>query len=140
LGVEVVEMTAKMTAKEVLELIIREGLPPEGWGRCVWRGQHGYGVSSLVPENTLPPVEDGEVPLFWLGGVSKANIPYWPEAFVPDPEDLEGEEAEEAAERVLLGHLLAECIRELPDADWENYVDALRSLRGLEAEVALESV
>jgi hypothetical protein len=130
-----------MTAKELLAALVKEGLPPEGWGRWVWRGRDGYGISSLVPSNTLPPVEEGEEVLFWWGGVSKANVPYWPENFIPA--DYEGEEeVEEVAERVLVGHLLAEAVRGLPDGDWEEFMDALRQLEGesIEAEVALEGL
>jgi hypothetical protein len=133
----------KMTAKELLETLIKEGLPPEGWGRWVWRASDGqYGVSSLVTSGTLPPVREGERLLFWWGGVRKADVPYWPEAFLEglEPEDLEGKEAEEVAEKVLVGHLLAEVINELPDAEWEEFADALRGLRGLEAQTALELI
>jgi len=34
----------KMTAKELLEKLIGEGLPPEGWGRWVWKASDGYGA------------------------------------------------------------------------------------------------
>jgi hypothetical protein len=131
-----------MTAKELLETLIREGLPPEGWGRWVWKGQEGYGLSALVTSGTLPPVRGDEKPLFWWGGVRKADVPYWPEAFLEalEPEDLEGEEAEEVAEKVLVGHLLAEVIRDLPDKEWEEFVGGLRDLSGLEAETALELI
>jgi len=34
-----------MTAKELLEKLIGEGLPPEGWGRWVWKEEGGgYGL------------------------------------------------------------------------------------------------
>jgi hypothetical protein len=125
----------RMTAKQVLAKIIKEGLPPEGWGRWVWKGQDGYGISALVPENTLPPVEEGEEVLFWWGGVSAANIPYWPEAYLPE-EDA----GEEEAEKVLIGHLLAEVVRALPEEERWEFKDALRELEGdhLEAEAALD--
>jgi len=131
-----------MTAKELLETLIEEGLPPEGWGRWVWRATDGYGISALVTTGTLPPVEEGEMPLFWWGGVRKADIPYWPEGFLKglEPEDLEGMEEEEAAEKVLVGDLLAEGIRELPDEDWEKFTEALRNIPGLEAQTALELI
>jgi len=62
-----------MTAKELVETLIKEGLPPEGWGRWVWKGPEGYGLSALVTGGTLPPVEEGETPLFWWGGVRKSR-------------------------------------------------------------------
>ncbi len=131
-----------MTAKELLEMLIREGLPPEGWGRWVWKGNGHYGVSALVTRGTLPPVEEGETPLFWWGGVRLADVPYWPEGFLEglEPEDLEGMEEEEAAEKVLIGHLLAEVIRELPDEDWEKFTEALEDIPGLEARTALDLI
>jgi hypothetical protein len=131
-----------MTAKELLETLIGEGLPPEGWGRWVWKATDRYGVSALVTTGTLPPVEEGETPLFWWGGVRKADTPYWPEGFLEglDPEDLEGEEKEVVAEKVLVGYLLAEVIKELPDTEWGEFVEALRGLRGLEAQTALELI
>jgi hypothetical protein len=125
-----------MTAKEVLSRIIQKGLPPEGWGRWVWKtGRGEYGLSALVSQGTLPPVEEGEEVLFWWGGVRKADIPYWPEAYLPE-EDA----GEEEAEKVLIGHLLGERIRELPDREWEDFTNALRDLRGIEAETALEAL
>ena len=77
-----------------------------------------------------------------MGGVRKADIPYWPEAFLEglEPEDLEGKEAEEVAEKVLVGHLLAEVIKELPDKEWEEFMKALRDLTGLEAQTALDLI
>ncbi len=129
----------KMTAKELLEKLIEEGIPPEGWGRWIWRGRNGYGVSSLVPSNTLPPVEEDEEPLFWWGGVRKADIPYWPENFIPA--DYEGDEdPEEVAEKVLVGHLIAEMMRDLPDQDQEEFMKALWDMQWdhLEAATALD--
>jgi hypothetical protein len=150
-----------MTAKEVLSRFIQEGLPPEKWGRWVWKtGQGKYGLSGLVPQNTLPPVEEGGEVLFWWGGVNFADIPYFPEQYIPVnllPEDAETVEeigawlkelsedervrVEEEAERVLIGHLLAECIRELPDREREDFANALWDLRDLlEADIALEAL
>jgi hypothetical protein len=153
-----------MTAKELLARIIEEGLPPEGWGRWVWKGQEGYGLSALVTNGTLPPVEEeeGEQVLFWWGDVRKADIPYWPELFIPEdllPDEGEGmgeeelrewwsrvpekERAmyEEWAEKVLTGVLLAEAIKDLPDGEWEEFVDGLRGLSGyLEAQTALQKL
>jgi len=119
----------KVTAKELLETLIGEGLPPEGWGRWAWRASDGQ-------------VREDEKLLFWWGGVRKADVPYWPEAFLEglEPEDFEGAEEEEVAEKVLIGHLLAEVIKELPDTEWEEFVEALRGLRGLEAQTALELI
>jgi hypothetical protein len=142
--VEVMRMAR--TAKEVLEQIIRQGLPPEGWGRWVWKGQDGYGISSLVPSGTLPPVEGEEQPFFWWGGVSLANVPYWPEAFLPSPDDgVEPGEEMEYAKRCLTGKLIGEAIRQLPDEDWEKFRDALLDLENspetkLEAEIALNEL
>jgi len=58
-----------MTAKELVGMLIEEGVPPAGWGRWVWRGRDGYGISSLVHEDDPPPVVDDEKPLFWWGGL-----------------------------------------------------------------------
>ena len=126
-----------MTAKELLGTLIRQGLPPEGWGRWVWKERGGgYGLSALVPQNTLPPVEPGEEVLFWWGGVRKADVPYWPEAYLPE-EDA----GEEEAEKVLVGHLLAEAIGGLPDPEWGEFTEALRGLEDhLEAQTALELI
>jgi hypothetical protein len=44
------------------------------------------------------------------------------------------------AEKVLVGYLLAEVIKELPDTEWGEFVEALRGLRGLEAQTALELI
>ena len=140
--VEVMEMAK--TAREILGQIIKEGLTPEGWGRWVWRGQDGHGISSLVPSGTIPPVEEGEEVLFWWGDVRLADVPYWPEAFLPEPDEGEvtpGEELE-YAKRVLVGKLLAESIRKLPDEDWEKFREALLQLEEefLEAQIALEEL
>jgi hypothetical protein len=137
-----------MTAKEVLGMLIEEGLPPAGWRRWVWRGHDGYGVSSFVPENTLPPVRDGEVPIFWWGGVSTANVPYFPEAYVPVdllPEDVETVEevaawlkdlpederarVEEEAGKVLAGVLLREVVQDLPEEPANEFLAALWEMR-----------
>jgi hypothetical protein len=145
--VEVMEMTAK-TAKEVLEAIIQDGLPPEWWGRWVWKGQDGYGISALVPENTLPPVEEGEEVLFWWGGVSAANIPYFPEEYVPMdllPDGVETVEevaawlrelprderamVEEEARKVLAGALIREIIRHLPEEPANEFLAAIWDMR-----------
>jgi len=56
-----------MTAKELVGMLFEEGVPPVGWGRWVWHGKGGYGVSSLVHEDDPPPVVDGEEVLFWWG-------------------------------------------------------------------------
>jgi hypothetical protein len=132
----------EMTAKELLVRIIKEGLPPEGWGRWIWRARDGYGISSLVTGGTLPPVEEGEQPLFWWGGPNLANIPYWPEAFLPSPDDgVEPGEEMQYAERTLVGKLLGEAIKGLPDEDREEFRDALLSLSNtLEAEIALNEL
>jgi len=150
-----------MTAKELLEKLIGEGLPPEGWGRWVWKEEGGgYGLSSLLTSGTLPPVKKGEEALFWWGGIRLADVPYWPEGFIPQdllPEDVDTveeaaewlrelderarEEVEGKAEKVLVGHLLAEVIRELPPREWEEFVDALRGLEvHPEAQTALELI
>jgi hypothetical protein len=141
-----VEVT-RMTAKEVLVKVLEEGLPPEGWGRWVWRGRDGYGISSLVPENTLPPVEEGEEVLFWWG-VNTANVPYFPEGYVPVdflPEDVETVEevaawlrglpederatVEEEARKVLSGALLREIVQHLPEEPANEFLAAMWEMR-----------
>jgi len=145
MGVEVMEMarTAK-TAKEVLATLIAEGIPPQGWGRWVWKGQDGYGVSSLVPSGTLPPLEEGEEALFWWGDVHTTNVPYFPEAYVSVdllPEDVETVEevaawlkelpedersrVEEEARKVLLGTLLREVVQDLPEEVTNEFMAAM---------------
>jgi hypothetical protein len=136
----------RMMAKALLKRLFEEGLPPEGWGRWIWRGRRGsYGLSSLVTIGTLPPVEEGEEPLFWWGGVRLADIPYWPEAFLPSPDDgVEPGEEMEYAEKCLVGKLIGEAIKQLPDEDREKFRDALLDLGSpetkLEAEIALNEL
>ena len=138
----------RMTAKELVGMLFEEGVPPVGWGRWVWRGPDGYGVSSLVPENTLPPVEDGEEVLFWWGGVNTANVPYFPEGYVPVdllPEDVETVEevaawlkklpederarVEEEARKVLAGVLLREVVQDLPEEVANEFLAAMWEMR-----------
>jgi len=92
-------------------------------------------------------VEAGEKPLFWWGGVRKADIPYWPERFLEGLEEelegLEEEEKEAVAERVLVGVLLGEIVRKLPDKDREQFRESLLQLEEegyLEAEIALNEL
>jgi hypothetical protein len=137
----------EMTAKQVLEAIIREGLPPEGWGRWVWKGQGGYGLSALVTKWTLPPV-DGEEVLFWWGGVHTTNIPYFPEMYIPMdllPENVETVEeiaawlrelpedektrVEEEARKVLVGVLLREVVQDLPEEVANEFLAALWEMK-----------
>jgi hypothetical protein len=48
---------------------------------------------------------------------------------------------EKWAKKVLTGVLLAEAIKDLPDREWEEFVDGLRDLRGyLEAQAALQQL
>jgi len=136
-----------MTAKQVLEAIIREGLPPKGWGRWVVVDRKGrYDISALIPETSCPPTGDNETPLFWWGGINLANVPYWPEAFLPSPDDgVEPGEEMKHAERCLVGKLIGEAIKQLPDEDWEKFRDALLDLENspearLEAEIALNEL
>jgi hypothetical protein len=104
----------RMTAKELVGMLFEERVPPVGWGRWVWHGRDGYGVSSLVPENTPPPVGDGEEVLFWWG--------WGPFARPAGEEAL----AEEGVKKVITWHVLAILITQLrifPRWHWkeENY-------------------
>jgi hypothetical protein len=156
MGVEVM----RMTAKEVLVALLEEGIPPEGWGRWVWRGKEGdYAISSLVSENTLSPVTE-EV-LFWWGGVNTADVPYFPEGYVPVgllPEEVETVEevaawlaglpedecsrVEEEARKVLAGVLLREVIQDLPKEAADEFLAAIWEMKYdyPEAAAALEEV
>jgi len=143
-----------MTAKELLGMLFEERVPPVGWGRWVWRGKGGYGVSSLVPEDTLPPVVDGEL-LFWWGGAPTANVPYFPEGYVPMdllPEDVETVEevaawlrgllederarVEEEARKVLAGVLLREIVQDLPEEPANEFLAAMWEMKYAYPEVA----
>jgi len=135
------------TAKEVLMALVEEGFLPAGWGRWIWRGRNGYGISSLVPEDTLPPVEDGEEVLFWWG-VRTANVPHFPEGYVPVdllPEDVETVEevaawlrglpederarVEEEARKVLAGVVLREIVHHLPEEPANEFLAAMWEMK-----------
>jgi hypothetical protein len=92
-------------------------------------------------------VVDGEL-LFWWGGVNTANVPYFPEGYVPVdllPEDVETVEevaawlaglpederarVEEEARKVLAGTLLRETVQDLPEEVANEFLAALWEMR-----------
>jgi hypothetical protein len=92
-------------------------------------------------------VVDGEL-LFWWGGVNTANVPYFPEGYVPVdllPEDVETVEevaawiaglpedersrVEEEARKVLAGVLLREVAQDLPEEVANELLAAMWEMR-----------
>jgi len=96
-----------MQKEELIEHLLEEGLPPNGWKYVIIKiGEDEYDYALITCNSTLKLGANEEIVLEIPGDV-RNNTPYFPEWYLPENSKDE-EEAMEFAEKALLLTILEE--------------------------------